>query len=482
MATIDYSNRDYDSIKADLLARASEIVPEWTTRESSDFGVLLVDLWAYMGDVLHYYVDKAAGEAFITTATQRESLLSLASLFDYSPQLQTASEATVTVSGVNVPAGQTVTIPAGTVFVAPATSETPIVYFSSTASASASASVNPVISVVEGEPINNETVGSSNGTANQRFVLFYSGVIGDSVRVFVEEGTVLNGSPSLVEYQYVNKLIDSAFNDKVFTIATTANNETEIVFGNGINGKIPNAGQDIIVNYRKGVGIRGNVPVNAITQIQNPPSQYVFVSGSTAAINGANAESLESLRANIPNSFATQDRAVSLSDYKALVLNVAGVAKGTASYSSGTVTIYAAPFTTNYLTYGSGALSVSSELRDAIVAYYEPRQMVGASVTAASTINLTAVNVTATVNVLPGYIASNVSENVVTALDTLFEFDNVFFNQTLSKGEIYRKIMDVPGVDYVSVSLPNTETVSSGQYGLLKKGTYTITTVGGVTG
>lgn len=482
MATIDYSNRDYDSIKADLLARASEIIPEWTIRESSDFGVLLVDLWAYMGDVLHYYVDKAAGEAFITTATQRESLLSLASLFDYSPQLQTASEATVTVSGAGVPAGQTVTIPAGTVFVAPATSETPIVYFSSTASASASASVNPTIPVVEGEPVNNETVGSSNGTANQRFVLFYSGVIGDSVRVFVEEGTVLNGSPSLVEYQYVNKLIDSAFNDKVFTIATTANNETEIVFGNGINGKIPNAGQDIIVSYRKGVGIRGNVPVNAITQIQNSPSQYVFVSGSTAAINGANAESLESLRANIPNSFATQDRAVSLSDYKALVLNVAGVAKGTASYSSGTVTIYAAPFTTNYLTYGSGSLSVNSELRDAIVAYYEPRQMVGASVTAASAINLTAVNVTATVNVLPGYIASNVSENVVTALDTLFEFDNVFFDQTLSKGEIYRKIMDVPGVNYVSVSLPNTETVSSGQYGLLKKGTYTITTVGGVTG
>lgn len=482
MATIDYSNRDYDSIKADLLARATEIVPEWTTRESSDFGVLLVDLWAYMSDVLHYYIDKAAGEAFITTATQRESLLSLASLFDYSPQLQTAAEATVTISGVNVPAGQVIAIPSGTVFVSPATSEAPIVYFSSTSSASASASTNPVINVVEGEPVNDETVGSSNGTANQRFVLFYSGVIGDSVEVFVEEGTVVNGSPSPVEYQYVNKLIDSAANDKVFTIATNANNETEIVFGNGINGKIPNAGQDIVVDYRKGVGLSGNVPVNSITQIQNSPSQYIFISSSTAALGGANAESLESLRANIPNSFATQDRAVSLSDYRALVLNVAGVAKGTAAYSSGTVTVYAAPFTQNYLTYGSGSLTVSSDLRDAIVAYYEPRQMIGASVTAASAINLTAVNVTATVNVLSGYIASNVSENVVAALNTLFEFDNVFFNQTLSKGEIYRKIMDVPGVDYVSVSLPSTETVSSGQYGLFKKGTFTITTVGGVTG
>lgn len=482
MPTIDYSNRDYDSIKADLLARASEIVPEWTARESSDFGVLLVDLWAYMSDVLHYYVDKAAGEAFITTATQREALLSLASLFDYSPQLQTASEATVTFSGVNVPAGQTIAIPAGTVLVSPATSESPIVYFSTTVSASASASTNPVVAVVEGALVTNETIGSSNGSANQRFVLFYSGVIGDSVEVFVEEGPVVGGSPSLVKYQYVNKLINSSANDKVFTIATNANNETEIVFGNGINGKIPNAGQDVIVNYRKGVGINGNVSVNSITQIQNSPSPYIFISGSSAALGGANAESLESLRTNIPNSFATQDRAVSLSDYKALVLSVAGVAKGTAAYASGTVTIYAAPFTQNYLTYGGNSLSVDSSLRDAIVAYYEPRQMIGASVTAASVINLTAVNVTATVNVLPGYIASNVSENVVNALNTLFEFDNVFFNQTLSKGEIYRKIMDVPGVDYVSVSLPSTETVSSGLYGLLKKGTFTITTVGGVTG
>lgn len=482
MATIDYSNRDFDSIKDDLLTRANEIVPEWTTREPSDFGVLLVDLWAYFADVLHYYVDKAAGEAFITTATQREALLSLASLFDYSPQLQTASEATVTVSGVNVPSGQEITIPAGTVFVSPATSESPIVYFSSTTAEIASASVNPVISVVEGELVNSETVGSSNGTANQRFVLFYSGVIGNSVRVFVEEGTVVDGAPSLIEYQYINRLIDSAANDRVFTLATNANNETEIVFGNGINGRIPNTGQDVLVDYRKGVGIRGNIPVNAITQIQNSPSQYIFISGSTAGNGGSDAESLESLRANIPNSFATQDRAVSLSDYKNLVLNVAGVAKGTASYSAGTVTVYAAPFTQDYLNYSSGALSVSSELQDAIVAYYEPRQMVGASVTAASSITLTEVDVTTTVNVLPGYIASRVSTNVSAALDTLFEFDNVFFNQTLSKGEIYRKIMAVPGVDYVSVSLPNTETVTSGEFGLFKKGTYSITTVGGVTG
>lgn len=482
MATIDYSNRDYDSIRQDLFRRAGELVPEWTSRESTDFGVLLVDLWAYFADVLHYYVDRAAGEAFITTATQRESLLAIASLFDYTPQLQTAATATVTVIGTNIPAGDTVTIPAGTVFVAPATTETPVVYFSSTLSASASASANAVLTVVEGTQVNDETIGTSNGSSNQRFTLYYTKVIGDSVEVFVKEGTVVGGEPSLVEYQYVNKLIDSAANDRVFTINTNANNETEIVFGNGINGRIPNAGQDIIVNYRWGVGVLGNLAAGKITQIQNSPSQYISQIISSAASGGSNPESLESLRNNIPSSFATQNRAVSLEDYKALALRVGGVAKATASYSAGTVTVYAAPFTPDYLTYAGASLSVSTDLRDAVVSYYEPRQMIGASVTAASAINLTAVNVTSTVYVLDGFVASKVQEAVETALDTLFEFDNVSFNQTLSKGQLYRIMMAVPGVDYVTISLPSAETTTSGAYGLLKKGTYTITTVGGVTG
>lgn len=480
MATIDYSNRDYDSIRADLLLRATEVVPEWTARNSSDFGVLFVDLWSYFADVLHYYIDRAAGEAFITTATQRESLLALASLFDYSPRLQTSANSTVTVVGTNIPAGQTVAINSGTTFVAPATSERPIIYFTSTQSASASASLNATISVVEGLQVSNETVGTSNGSANQRFSLFYEGVIGDSVEVFVQEGTVINGTPSNVEYQFVNKLLDSTSNDRVFTLISTASNGTDIVFGNGINGKIPNTGQTVVVNYRKGVGVRGNLAANSITQIQNSPSVYISEILSSAATGGSNIESIDSLKNNIPSSFATQDRAVSLSDYKALVLQVAGIAKGTAAYSNGTVIIYAAPFTEDYLTIASNTLSVSSELRNSIVEYYEPRQMVGASVTAASAINLTAVNVTATVNVLPGYVASKVKESVETALDTLFTFENVFFNQTLSKGVIYRTILAVPGVDYVTISLPSTETVTSGTYGLLKKGTFTITTVGGV--
>ena len=67
MAAFDYTSRDFANIKGDLLARASRVVPEWTTRDPGDFGVLLTDMWAQMGDVLHYYVDRAAGESFLAT-------------------------------------------------------------------------------------------------------------------------------------------------------------------------------------------------------------------------------------------------------------------------------------------------------------------------------------------------------------------------------------------------------------------------------
>ena len=71
MSTFDYTNRDYTSIRNDLLNRASVVLPEWTSRDSSDFGILFVDLVSYMGDILHYYVDQAARESFLVNAKKR---------------------------------------------------------------------------------------------------------------------------------------------------------------------------------------------------------------------------------------------------------------------------------------------------------------------------------------------------------------------------------------------------------------------------
>ena len=76
--------------------------------------MLFVDLWAYMGDVLNYYVDRATREAFLTTATQRESVLAIANLLDYRPAGRTAAQATVTITSTDP--SNTVVVPIYTRF------------------------------------------------------------------------------------------------------------------------------------------------------------------------------------------------------------------------------------------------------------------------------------------------------------------------------------------------------------------------------
>ena len=142
MPNFDYTSRDYYSIREDLLSRAAEmpIGSNWNTRSTSDFGVMLVDLWAYMGEILHFYVDRAAAETFVSTATQRESLLAFSNLVDYEPIKMNAAEATVELVSTAAWTGL-VAIPAYTSFVAPArnVNET-TTYFVTTASASMASS------------------------------------------------------------------------------------------------------------------------------------------------------------------------------------------------------------------------------------------------------------------------------------------------------------------------------------------------------
>jgi hypothetical protein len=107
MSTFDYTSRDYVSIRQDLLNRAEITLPEWDSTDSSDFTNVFVDLWAYMGDVLHFYVDRAASETFLETATQRESVMAIANLMDYVPGSFRASRGFVNISLLTLPSGAT---------------------------------------------------------------------------------------------------------------------------------------------------------------------------------------------------------------------------------------------------------------------------------------------------------------------------------------------------------------------------------------
>ncbi len=83
--SVNYTGRDYFSLREDLIARVKDRVPGWTGNDPSDFGLALIESFAYMGDLVNYYIDRTANESYLLTATQRESLLNIAKMYGYSP-------------------------------------------------------------------------------------------------------------------------------------------------------------------------------------------------------------------------------------------------------------------------------------------------------------------------------------------------------------------------------------------------------------
>lgn len=84
---IEYRADDYSSVRFKLLERLKEMFPIWNSDLSSargqqDMGVVLVELFAYMADILGLYQDARANESFLGTAVLRASLMDLCALID----------------------------------------------------------------------------------------------------------------------------------------------------------------------------------------------------------------------------------------------------------------------------------------------------------------------------------------------------------------------------------------------------------------
>lgn len=84
--SVDYTGRDYYALRTQLIQRVKERTNNnWQGTDPSDFGLALIESFAYMGDLINYYIDRIANESYIMTATQRESLLNLARMYGYNP-------------------------------------------------------------------------------------------------------------------------------------------------------------------------------------------------------------------------------------------------------------------------------------------------------------------------------------------------------------------------------------------------------------
>ena len=89
---IDYTSRDFDSIRARLVEFIKVKYPD-TYRDfnASSFGSLMVDLLSYVGDNLSFYIDYTANESNPTTAIEVDNVIEGFKALGYNHQVNRAS-------------------------------------------------------------------------------------------------------------------------------------------------------------------------------------------------------------------------------------------------------------------------------------------------------------------------------------------------------------------------------------------------------
>ena len=357
---IDYTSRDFAALKADLVDLIKERTnTTWDPTDYSDLGNVLVETFAYMGDIMSHYLDRIANETTIDTAIQRKTLLSFAKLYDY--VLSGPTPATVNVTFTNI-SNNTLDIPTGTQVMAPlsfgAYSE---VYFETTTSATA---VVPGASITlpcqEGKTVNTDkpdlidstfnialpaNLGTSDGRATQSFTIPESGIVNKSITVYVGQGVAFGN------WTYVDNLFEAGPGDRVFTTAPNEDGTIDVVFGDNVNGAIPPSGQLISATYKVSVGSAGNIKSLSITELTFFPgnldpqiTSYFTVSNSAPAVGGADGDTTLDIKNKIKAAVSTRRRAVTLEDFSFLANLAEGVGKSSAASSVYTnVNLYIQP-------------------------------------------------------------------------------------------------------------------------------------------
>jgi len=337
---IDYTSRDYASILNDLLTLAKTLNPDWTSTDPADLGVTLLELFAYLGDQFNFYIDRAANEGFLATASQRDSVLQIAGLLGYVPTSVLPSSTILTFYNKSA---ADITVPALTQAASTAVvngNSTQIIFETNSdvlvPAAVSGVSGSAAVAATQGYTVSDEPLGSSNGAASQIIKLVNQPVYVYGIKVYVND----------ILWSYSSSLITNSKYDSVFTTINDADGYTYIVFGDGISGKIPTAAATIKATYRVSKGSAGNISADAVQNFLTYANSSITVRNiNSPATGGTDAETTDSIKLNAPKVIKTLNRAVSLKDYGYLAVQVPGVARANAESTIFTnVNLYISPF------------------------------------------------------------------------------------------------------------------------------------------
>lgn len=313
----DYTDKDLSSLRARLYTLVASVFPEWTDQNVANFGNVLVELYAFVGDVLCFYQDRQAAESRITTATQRRSLIALSKLLAFSPPGATAAQVDVVFSLPATTAGD-VPIPAGTI-IKTADVSAPV-EFQVLEDVLLGAGSLTVLASAEHSAGAMDTF-ESTGLPNQEAVLSATPYLDGSAVVSAANG----------DYAEVDNFLSSTALDRHYVVTVDQNNRARLRFGNGVAGAVPSYG--FTVFYKTGGGAEGDVPAGAVkvldeafTDTEGNPVQLTVTNPSRAS-GGTPRMSNAAIRVRAPASIRAPVNSVSREDFEINALRRASVAR-----------------------------------------------------------------------------------------------------------------------------------------------------------
>lgn len=322
MSFNQFTNLDFNDLRTQIkdYLRANTDFSDFDF-EGSNFSIL-IDVLAYNSYITAYNTNMQANESFIDSATLRENVVSLARNIGYVPRSKKSAESkisfTVNTGSLN---SRTVTLKAGIVALGAVESGNYIFSIPSdittTVDNSGIAYFND-ISIYEGTYLT-KTFTIDYSQPNQKYILDNTDIDTSTIRVSVS-------LTSTEKYSLYDNILNIDKNSKVFLIQEVNDEKYQILFGDNLLGKKPENGSTVLVSYIVTNGKTANgasnftfsgsiVDNNAITIT----SGISLLTTTTSAQNGDDIEALDSIKYLAPRVYASQYRAVTANDYKALI-------------------------------------------------------------------------------------------------------------------------------------------------------------------
>jgi hypothetical protein len=317
--SVDYTDKDFDALRQRLIALIGSAFPDWSDFSVASFGNVLLEMYAFVGDVVVYYVDNQGRESRLATATQRKNVIALSRMLGFKLQGAQAARANVSFS-LQAPPSADVTLPAGTIVRTQEVTEP--VRFQLLAPVIISAGTSPP--VAKGVAENSEThtqLFDARGLA--------------SLDVLLDRVPYLDGSAAVTagngDYVEVDSLLGSGPNDRQFLVLVDQNDRATIRFGNLVNGAPPSG--TIAVTYKTGGSAAGNVDANRLVVVEGSfvdahgRPVRLLVTNPAPAEGGADRQNIAAAKLLAPESLRAVTRSVSREDFEIHARRMPGVAR-----------------------------------------------------------------------------------------------------------------------------------------------------------